>query len=304
MTRVLLTGASGFIGSHCIEPLLDKDLELHCVSSRDRSSTSTEIWHRADLLDESEIKALVEKVRPSHLLHLAWFAEPGTVNDTRNFLWTQSGLALVHAFGACGGQRLLIGGTCLEYDWNHGYCSETRTPRVTDSLYGCCKNSLFEMVSRYASITNLSFAWARLFFLYGPRENPMRLVPHVINSLLAGETARCSSGDQIRDYLYVQDAANGLVDLLMSDAQGDFNIASNSPISLRQIVEHIGEKMDRLDLIELGAIAKRENDAPLVVADTRKISSAIGWQPNIDLDSGLDRTIQWWKNHSMSQVNR
>lgn len=294
--RVLLTGASGFIGSHCIQPLLDKDLELHCVSSRERASTSGEIWHRADLLNESEIKVLLEKVLPTHLLHLAWFAEPGTVNDTRNLLWAKAGLALVHAFGECGGKRLLIGGTCLEYDWNHGYCSEARTPRVNESLYGCCKNSLFEMASRYASIIHLSFAWARLFFLYGPRENPVRLVPHVINSLLAGEAARCSSGEQIRDYMYVQDAANGLVNLLVSDAQGDFNIASNSPICLRQIVEMVGEKMGRSELIEFGAVAKRENDAPLVVADTRKIFTTIGWQPSVNLDSGLDQTIQWWKN--------
>lgn len=268
------------------------------MSSQDRTGRAGEIWHRADLLSESAIQGLIGHVAASHLLHLAWYADPGTVNDTRNLLWAKSGLTLVHRFKEQGGERLVIGGTCLEYDWSHGYCSELRTPRDTNSLYGCCKNSLFEIVSRYSFLTELSFAWARLFFLYGPRENPNRLVPHVINSLLSGETAHCSSGEQIRDYLHVQDAADGLVEMLSSDAQGDFNIASNTPVNLRQIVQTIGAKIGRPELINLGSIKKRDNDAPIVVADTDKIKTAIGWRPSIDLDSGLDQTIQWWKNQS------
>ena len=249
---------------------------------------------------ESEIDNLVKKVAPSHMLHLAWYAEPGSVNDPSNLLWAKSGLELVRLFKKYGGTRLVIGGSCLEYDWNYGFCSESRTPRNSNSLYGCCKNSLFEMTSRYASVTGLSFAWARLFFIYGPWENPNRLVPYVIQSLLESNTARCSDGTQIRDYLHVQDVADALVELLASNAAGDFNIASGSPVTLRQIVSAIGAQIGRPELIDLGAIPKRDNDAPLVVGNTEKFAQTLEWKPQIDLNSGLEHTIEWWKNKRLS----
>ena len=103
--------------------------------------------------------------------------------------------------------------------------------------------------------------------------------------------------------MHVQDAADGLVELLSSDAQSDFNIASNRPVNLRQIVQTIGAKIGRPELINLGAIEKRDNDAPVVAADTDKIKTAIGWRPKIELDAGLDQTIQWWRSQLNCQTH-
>ncbi len=301
MPKILLTGATGFIGTHCIQPLLRKGFEVHCVSSKSRTTCATEIWHEADLLCAAEIDKLIKKVAPSHMLHLAWYAEPGTVNDPINLLWARSGLELIRLFEKYGGSRLVIGGSCLEYDWNYGFCAESLTPRISNSLYGCCKNSLFEMASRYATVTGLSLAWARLFFIYGPWENPNRLVPYVIKSLLEGDIARCSNGAQIRDYLHVQDVADALVELLVTNADGDFNIASGIPVTLRQIVATIAEQIGRPELIALGAVPKRDNDVALVVGNTEKFEQTLGWKPKINLNSGLEDTIEWWKSQGSSR---
>ncbi len=102
-------------------------------------------------------------------------------------------------------------GSGYEYDWSYGYCTEGLTPCVPDTVYGACKHALHEMVRSYAAARQLSVAWPRVFFLYGPHEHPQRLVSSVVRALLRGEPAPCSHGRQIRDYMHVQDVADGLV---------------------------------------------------------------------------------------------
>jgi len=296
--RVLVTGASGFIGSHTLEPLVDRGYDVHAVASRaipfEREGVT---WHQADLLDDGERGALVAKVEPTHLLHLAWFVAPGRVIDAVvNVDWTRASLALYAEFVASGGQRVVTAGSSYEYDWRFGYCSEDVTPLVPDTVYGSCKKALGEVVSAYADACGLSSAWPRIFFLYGPREHPDRLVSSVVRSLLADSPALCSHGEQIRDYLYVEDAADALAVLLDSDVVGPVNIGSGRPITLKELVLTIGDKLNRSDLIRLGAIPARPNDAPLVVADVSRLTNVLGWSPSHGLDSGLERTIEWWSD--------
>ncbi|MEZ4330500.1 MAG: GDP-mannose 4,6-dehydratase [Myxococcota bacterium] len=151
------------------------------------------------------------------------------------------------------------------------------------------------MTDAFAEQAQLSAAWGRVFFLYGPREHPDRLVSSVIRSLLRGEPARCSHGRQIRDYLHVQDVADGLVALLDSDLRGAVNVSSGEATTLREIVLTIGRLLDRGDLIQLGALPARANDTALVVGDNARIVAETGWKPAHDLESGLRQTIEWWQ---------
>jgi len=301
--RVLVTGASGFIGSHALEPLVDRGYDVHAVASRGIPFELEGVtWHQANLLDDAARGALVSSVEPTHLLHLAWFVAPGKVIDAAvNLDWTRTSLALYEEFVASGGLRAVTAGSSYEYDWRFGYCSEEVTPLVPDTLYGSCKKALGEVVSAYAEACGLASAWPRIFFLYGPREHPDRLVSSVVRNLLADAPALCSHGEQIRDYLYVQDAADALVVLLDGDVVGPVNIASGNPITLKDLVLTIGDKLNRPDLIRLGAIPARANDAPLVVADVGRLTNVVGWTPSHGLDSGLERTIEWWSDVRASQ---
>jgi nucleoside-diphosphate-sugar epimerase len=192
-----------------------------------------------------------------------------------------------------------MAGTCAEYDWNYGYCSESVTPRNPDSPYGICKHAMQEMLRAYSESTGLSSAWGRIFFLYGPYEHPNRLVSSVIRSLLSGELARCSHGNQIRDFLYVQDVADAFVALLESNVAGTVNIASGKPIAIKEVVYQIAEQIGRLDLIQLGVIPVAAKEPPLLVADIGRLSNEVGWFPKLDLYKGLRLAINSWKIHSM-----
>jgi nucleoside-diphosphate-sugar epimerase len=300
--RVLVTGATGFVGRHCLSRLARLGYEIHAISSSARpTSTYGETWHTCDLLNPAGIPAVLGATRPTHLLHLAWYVVPGKLAEApENFLWLQASLELIRQFREHGGQRVVVAGTGYEYDWNYGYCSESITPRSPGTFYGVCKHALDIAVDAYARRTGLSSAWARLFFLYGPHEHPDRLVPSVIRSLLQGEPARCTHGLQIRDYLHVADVADGLVTLLDSDVTGPLNIASGRPVLLREIVLNIARRLDAEELVLLGAIPTRSNDTPLVVADVARLSGVLQWQPTYTLDDGLEQTIGWWRQHLLS----
>ena len=295
--RVLLTGGTGFIGRHCIPRLATRGYDVHAISSAaPLMPAAGTTWHQVDLFDTTAVAAAVRAIRPTHLLHLAWYVVPGTLADApENFTWLQASLELARQFGECGGTRMVTTGSAFEYDWSYGYCSESLTPCAPSTFYGICKNALRIALEGYAERHGLSSSWARLFFLYGPHEHPARLVPSVIRSLLRGEPARCSHGLQIRDYLHVEDAADALVGLLDSEVRGPVNIASGRPVMLKDIVHSIARRLGGEDLLELGAVPTRPNDTPLVVADIGRLRRELPWQPSYGLDDGLEQTIGWWK---------
>ena len=297
MKRVLLTGATGFIGRHCAPLLLSRGYEIHAVSSRALPSGSpVGYWHRVDLLDCEQIPKLIESVQPTHLLHFAWSVSPGDYwTSFNNLRWLQASIDLLQAFALQGGRRVVMAGTCAEYDWNYGHCIERVTPLLPATLYGACKHSLHTILHAFADQTGLSAAWGRIFFVYGPHEHPSRLIASVIRSLLKGEPARCTHGNQVRDFLHVEDVADAFVSLLESDVEGALNIASGCPVSLKEFVCEIAEEMNRPDLIQFGVLPVPAGDPPVLVADVGRLTNEVGWAPQHGLKQGVKQTIEWWK---------
>ena len=296
--RVLVTGARGFVGRHAIEPLLGLGYEVHAVGRGQRPTdlSTHAAWHDGDLLDTRGHTALFKRVRPSHLLHFAWYATHGSFwTSVENFRWTAASLGLLIAFHEAGGGRVVCAGTCAEYDWRYGFCSEDVTPLHPLTPYGGCKNALREMLHHYAGREGLSWAWGRLFHLYGPHEQEHRLVPSIVLSLLDGSPAACGEGRAVRDYLYVEDAAHAFVTLLDGPVQGPVNVASGLPVAISDLVARIATSLGRPELIEWGARPARLEEPPLLVADVRRLNGQVGWRPRLSLDQGLARTIDHYQ---------
>jgi nucleoside-diphosphate-sugar epimerase len=301
--RVLVTGATGLIGRHCLGPLRDRGYEVHALTHlAPAASGALAEWHQADLLEPGAAAALIRRVQPTHLLHLAWYVVPGKlISAPENFDWVPASFELVRRFAEAGGTRLAVCGSGYEYTWAHGCCIEEVTPCIPDTVYGACKHALSELVRAYAAGSPVSAVWPRVFFLYGPGEHPQRLVASVIRALLRGETAPCSHGRQLRDYLHVQDVADGLVTVLDADARGAINVCSGQALRLREIVETIGRLIGRPDLVRLGAIPARSNDVPLVMGSSA-LAAALGWSPRYDLEAGLAQTIAWWSGQQQEEA--
>ena len=194
---VLVTGASGFVGRQAVEALAAMEFDVHAVARTpldDSSATwPSATWHRADLLDPAQRRALLDAARPSHLLHLAWETRPGRFwQAPENRTWVEATLELLDAFDDAGGRRAVFAGSCAEYDWSpaahgNGTCREDATPCRPATPYGRAKLAAFERTASEAAQRGISHAWGRLFLLYGPFEAEARLVPSVIHSLLAFE---------------------------------------------------------------------------------------------------------------------
>ncbi len=292
--KVLLTGASGFIGRYALDALTHDGHEVHAVSRRAMALPEGAIGHEADLLHPGAAERLVGEVQPTHLLHLAWYALPGSFwSAPENELWVDASVRLVRAFGAAGGQRAVIAGTCAEYAWGERLLSEQGTPLEPATLYGACKHATHVAAEAVARQLGVSLAWGRIFFLYGPGEDPARLVCGVARGLLAGEQVPTTDGHQQRDFMHVRDVASAFVALLGGGVSGAVNVASGKALPVRDLVTLIAQETGGIERVRFGELAPRADDPAILVGDVHRLHTEVGFVPAIDLRAGVAETVAW-----------
>lgn len=295
--KLLLTGAGGFIGKNIFPLLQNAGYEVHAVSTKERKSDDIE-WHRLNLFDKAATGSLVQNLKPDFLLHLAWDTTPGKyIGTSENLDWVSASLNLCKAFYQDGGKRAVFAGTCFEYDLSGGVLSED-SACAPSSLYGTCKLSLCNIIKRYCGDYHLSYAWGRIFYMFGPYENENRVIPYVIRSLLSGNKALCSEGLAKRDYLYVKDVAAAFVHLLSIEQSGIFNIGSGKALPLKDILQNAADLIGRPELLILGARISSANEPPVIEANDSRFKQT-GYMPKYDLNIGLKNTIEWWKKQKV-----
>ena len=211
-------------------------------------------------------------------IHLAWYVEPGKyLESPLNDKCRDDSIALVKSTPC---RRWVVAGTCFE-----------ESPA---SRYARAKRDLYLALEKL----DIELAWTRLFYLYGPREHPRRFVPAVINALLAGKPAPLTTGNEVRDFLHVEDVAAGIVAVALSKLTGIVEVGSGQPVTVREVASEIAGIIGRPDLLQFGAYQSATTDPPRVVADNSKLVSGTDWQPRFTLETGLRQTVEWWRNHA------
>ncbi len=294
MMRVLITGSSGFIGSHCLRRLLAENCEIHAVNRAGAGEHSERVaWHGADLRDAAQAVALVVKIRPTHLLHCAWVATPRVYAHSReNADWLQSGIALAFAFGAHGGTRFVGVGSSAEYDPGDTPCVEVQTPIRPVTIYGKCKAACWQAIQAAAQHHGFSAAWGRLFLPYGPGDPPQRLVPTVLAALRAGKAVPTTHGTQQRDFIYAPDAADLFVRLLLSPENGAFNVGTGCATTIRSVIEYLASRCGKPELPQFGAMASAPGEPAFLVADMTKVRDRLSWSAPTDVWQGLENILR------------
>jgi nucleoside-diphosphate-sugar epimerase len=303
--RVLVTGAGGFIGRSSLEPLRAAGYEVHAVLSKQRAfaamPSGVEV-HGADLLDPKAVDALIEAIEPSHLLHFAWIATPGVYwNSAQNYDWLAASRHLLSCFRRQGGRRAVMAGSCAEYDWSRvAVCNERSSPLSgasgeAMSAYTECKIAMSRELEDFGRAHDVSTAWGRIFFQYGPGEHPQRLVASVIIALLSGREAPCTHGRQIRSYLHVADVGAAFAAILDSTVEGPINVGSGQRISIGGLLLQVARHIGRPDLLRLGARSPPEAEPEILVPDIDRLRREVGFSPRLTLDEGLADAIDWWR---------
>jgi UDP-glucuronate decarboxylase len=273
--KVLLTGATGFIGSHTTRALVGAGHEVQALGLPQDDLLAPDFRAPASAFDVC--------------IHLAWYVEPGKYLDSPvNDQWVTASLRLARTV-RCG--RFIAAGTCFEYASSEELLRES-SPTDPRTRYAQSKLQLFHALQSL----DREIAWLRFFYQYGPHEDARRLVPVVINRLLRGEEAKLVPGDRRRDYLHIEDVGSAVAMVALSQLTSAVNIGSGVATTVREIGLKIGELLGRPELVKLGALPYSPTEPMHVVADSTKLRST-GWRPRYDLDSGLPATIDWWKQH-------
>lgn len=302
MKSVVLTGASGYIGQFAIRHLLDKNYIVHAVTSKPFNFETIKnlCWYQANLLNAGETNNLIETIRPTHLLHFAWYIEHGKYwNAVDNLDWLQVGLRLARCFAENGGKRMIVSGTCAEYDWTKpSPFTEYVTPFNPQTLYGAAKSSLSLILERFAEVADFSFASGKIFSPFGGNEEELRLIPSVTRALIKNEPAKISHGNQIRDFMFVEDIAEAFVALLESDVRGAVNVASGEGVKIKDIAAEVADIIGKPELLRIGAISAQANEPSAIVADVTRLREEVGWQKPYDLRKRLEETVNFWRETS------
>jgi nucleoside-diphosphate-sugar epimerase len=294
--RILLTGASGFVGGAVLRALSQRGVETVALSRRAPTVAEDYVWRDVDLMQPPAVAAALNAIRPDAIIHLAWIVEHGAFwTSATNLDWITASCRLALSGRAAGVQRFVGVGTCFEYDCTASHiCREDGTPLRPTLLYGVSKDAARRVLSALALSHDFEFAWARLFFLYGPGENPRRLVPSIARALAAGQLAECSAGRAVRDYMDVRDAAEALVALALSPITGAVNIGSGEGNSVRRIVQILGRVAGRSELLRVGALPDREGEPARIVADITRLRDEVGHRTGRPLEDGLAEAFVYW----------
>jgi len=287
MTKnILVLGCSGEIGSRLTKIFLAAGNKVYGIRGL-RSCKIRNIDHlcsQANLLD-SNLDLNLNSIRPEILIHTAWVTKPGVFWDSPlNHEWVNASKKIVEEFKFTGGKYVVVTSSCAEYSWQGEELLSESSKSNPTSEYGRAKNELL----KWLETQPLSYLWARIFFQFGLQETYGRLIPSLIDDILAGNKYLIRSGHDVRDFVYIEDVAKVMGILISKQTQGIVNIGSGEGITVEKVARIIAKLMDREDLLEfqIGTEAKST-----VVSDSRKLINIIGDYSWTNLEKSLNESI-------------
>lgn len=298
--RCLVTGASGFLGSHLVRELLNRGYSVVILlrssgrAKRLEDCLPSVSIARGSLDDLTELQRSLEREPVDAAFHLAWSGVSAQYHNCTE----QITYNIIHSLGLWRalyktGCRTLIGvGSQAEYGPYLGTLTEDiPTFPITD--YGSAKLALGILLKQLCVDAEMRFVWMRLFSAYGPADDERHMIPGLIWTLMRNKRPRLTAGEQIWDYLYVSDAVNALCACLESDAVGIFNLGSGEPSVLRDFVRQVRDCIDPSLPLGFGEVPYSPSQIMHLVAGIGRLKAATGWSPKIGTLEGIRKTVAW-----------
>ena len=306
--KIVITGATGFVGSNLARYFAGLNNEVHLLL---RSSSDT--WriadimndinvHKADLTAPAVLERVVTSVRPDVILHMAVYGGHPFQNDTKKIFDANlhGTINLVKACRSLDYELFINTGSSSEYGVKRQPIVETDVCEPGED-YGVSKAaaSLYcQMAARRDSKPIITF---RLFSPYGSYDDSTRLIPSVIISCLNGRPPKVSSPDFVRDYIYICDIVSAYekaIETSHRQSPGEiFNIGSGKQQTVGDIVKYIVQLVNKNIEPEWGSPGKRQNEPLVWQADVSKAESSLGWKPQYSIEQGLGEAVEWFRKN-------
>lgn len=296
--RILLTGATGFFGSHIAEALCGGDYELLLVK---RSTSDTGRCSGLPCsakwvdIDAGGFEETVLKFSPEAVINAAW---GGVVSSERNDWGRQiKNLAfqqqLLDISLKAGVKRFISIGSQAEYGITHGCVKESDAANPI-TAYGAVKLAASDILRSFCTVNNISWYWFRLFSVFGEGEGDGWLIPSVVNTLVKGEDIDATAGEQQYAYLYVANAAEIVkAALTTAESSGIYNISSSETVTIRELISKIKGFVNSAAKVNFGAVPYREGQSMFVAGDTSKTDKI--YKPDVScFDKELKRVVDYY----------
>jgi nucleoside-diphosphate-sugar epimerase len=301
MSRILLTGATGFIGARVAERLAERGHALALLLRKPRHTDRAAALYGAstliagDLADPQSYAAAMRSFAPDTVIHAAWHGVAGADRNDFSQLANIQAAAWLAAEAIASGATAFVGlGSQAEYGPHSRMLDETAQTQPT-TLYGHSKLAACEATRAVCRTGNIRHAWMRVFSTYGPRDNPGWMIPSLIAALKAGEKPALTAGEQKWGFLFVDDAADAIAMVAENGAaDGIFNLGSADAPLLRDTVSLLRDLVAPGAALGFGEVPYRPDQVMHLQADIARLRRVTGWSPRIDLASGLDKTVRWF----------
>jgi nucleoside-diphosphate-sugar epimerase len=298
---VLVTGASGFIGTHLCQRLAEAGASVHALSRRSVSGHASPLtWWQGDVAEIEVVRKLFRDVRPQIIYHLAShvMGAPNLEHVLPTFQGNlQSSVNLLVAAAENGCRRLIMTGSLAEPEPSKGEIFPV-------APYAAAKWASSGYARMFHALYGVPAVLARVFMVYGPAQQDLsKLIPYVILSLLQGKSPSISSGDRMIDWIYVNDVVEAYLALAkVPGIEGQtLEIGSGELVSIREIVDQVAGLVSGPAKPKYGALADRPME-PLRIADIARTRDLIEWAPRTPLKEGLSRTVEWYRNNMRALV--
>ncbi len=303
--RCLVTGASGFVGAWLVRRLVGEGYPTAVLARPSSDLWRIQPWLPkvtricGELEEIARAAGAIQDFAPDVVFHLAWTGgNSRRYNDDPVQVYgnVPGSLQLLRMAAGSGAKVFVNMGSCVEYGTYSVPVRETDPVRPIN-LYGAAKHAVESLCVHLALPLGLRFASLRLFWAYGPADDDARLLPSVIRKLLNGERQAMTPGEQVWDYLYIEDVVDALLRVAETPgAQGIFNLGSGEPQRLRSVVELVASHMaEAMPLLGFGDMAYPAGQIMHLQAEIDRLKQATGWQPRTPLAEGLAQTVRWYK---------
>lgn len=294
--KILITGATGFIGKHLAEAISKKfGIKVHGLSLDGEIESDYADLQVVDLRDFDQTRKAIEEISPDIVFHLAGCTgktskdfKGSNVEGTENLLKSLVNIDY---------DLFVFTSTSEVYGSSEAPFKEEEVNPVTE--YARTKFEAEEICRRHIK-NGKPIVISRLGLVYGPGQQESFFIPGLIKASLEKDSFDTTLGEQTRDFVYVDDVISAFMRMPFSvEAVGQtINISSGDAISLRRVVEKIKKTLDSKIKINFGAIPYRENEIFKYQLNIERAKKLLNWQPEVDLDEGLNKTIAWYINNS------